>query len=199
MGMKLVIATRNPHKLKEIKEILNLSEIQIFSLNDFKNFPEIRETGKTFYENAYIKAKAINRYTNLPALADDSGLEVKALNNEPGIYSARYAGKNASDSDRIKKLLNKMKGVPFEKRKARFVCCMIFIDGRKIFNVTGFCEGYITTRPAGCNGFGYDPIFYIPDIGKTLAQLESGQKNIISHRANAVKKIKEILINENKL
>lgn len=197
--MKLVIATKNPHKLKEIKEILNFSKVQIFSLNDFKNFPEIKETGKTFYENAYIKAKAINRYTNLPALADDSGLEVKALNYEPGIYSARYAGKNASDSERIKKLLNKMKGIPFERRKARFVCCMVFIDGRKIFNATGFCEGYIATRPAGRNGFGYDPVFYIPDIGKTLAQLAPEQKNIISHRANAVKKIREILIQEYKL
>jgi len=197
--MKLVIATKNLHKLKEIKEILNLKRVQIFSLNDFKNFPEIKETGKTFYENAYIKAKAINRYTNLPALADDSGLEVKALNYEPGIYSARYAGKNASDSERIKKLLNKMKGIPFERRKARFVCCMVFIDGRKIFNATGFCEGYIATRPAGRNGFGYDPVFYIPDIGKTLAQLAPEQKNIISHRANAVKKIREILIQEYKL
>ncbi len=194
--MKLVVATKNIHKLNEIKELLKSYRINIFSLLDFKNYPEIKETGKSFYENAYLKARSINKYTMLPTLADDSGLEVEALNNKPGIFSARYAGENASDFKRIKKLLKEMKDIPFEKRKARFVCCMVLIDGRRVFNVTGFCEGFIATKPYGKNGFGYDPVFYLPDLGKTMAQLEMEEKNIISHRANAIKKIKEILIEE---
>ncbi len=196
MNFRLIVATKNTHKMDEIKNILSFKGVELLSLNDFKNLPDIKETGKTFYENALIKAKTINKYTGIPTIADDSGLEVYYLNNSPGIYSARYAGKNSKDSDRIQKLLKELDGVPQNKRDARFVCSMVLVDKQKVFNVTGFCEGTITDKPKGNNGFGYDPVFYLKDIGKTMAQLSMKQKNSISHRANALKKMKEILKEE---
>lgn len=197
--MKIVVATKNPGKVREIKEILAHKRIQVCSLLDFPNFPEIKETGKSFYENALTKARQVNQKTSLPALADDSGLEVDALNNRPGILSARYAGTKATDQERINKLLSEMKGIPDSKRKGRFVCCMVFCDHNRIFHVTGFCDGTISRKPSGRNGFGYDPVFFLPELGKTMAQLDLDEKNKISHRSNALKKIKEMIFREYKI
>lgn len=199
MNLNLVIATKNQNKLKEISQILNLKGVKILSLLDFGNLCDIEEKGKSYYENAYLKAKEANKYTGLPSLADDSGLEVEILNNEPGIYSKRYAGLNASDEERINKLLFKLKNFPFEKRRARFICHLVLVDGEKIFNTMGLCDGFIGFKPEGKNGFGYDPVFFLPDLNKTMAQLSLKEKNIISHRANALKKMREIIINEYKL
>jgi len=196
MVKKIILATRNKHKLKEIKYLLNFKDIDILTLNDFDNIPEVEESGKSYYENAYLKASLINKLTNFPVLSDDSGLEVEFLGNRPGIYSKRYAGKNGTDKDRIMKLLNELEGVEFKNRRARFVCCAFFVYNKKIFNVIGFCDGFIAFEPKGKNGFGFDPVFYIPELGKTMAQLSFEKKNIISHRANAFKKIREIILKE---
>ncbi len=191
--MKLVFATKNIHKAYELKSLLKGYDIQLLTLNDFPDFKDIKETGSSFIDNALIKARKMHSYLKMPVLADDSGLEVEYLNNRPGIYSKRYAGKNATDKDRINKLLGELKNVSFNKRKARFVCAMVLKDKKDCFKVTGFCNGFVAEKPVGGNGFGYDPVFFLPDLKKTMAQLSTGQKNTISHRANALKQIKEIL------
>ncbi len=194
--IKILLATKNSHKLNEIKAMLKEYNVEILGINDINKKIEIIENGKTYFENAYKKAKKLHKTTGLITIADDSGLEVEFLNNEPGIYSARYAGENASDKDRINKILKKLKDVPFRKRKAKFVSCIVLLNNKKVYNVTGFVNGYISEKPAGKNGFGYDPIFYLPDLKKCMAQLSPEEKNIISHRANALKRIKNILIEE---
>ena len=201
--MKIIFATNNIHKAKELRSLLanyNMNqEIHLLTLNDLPDIKEIKETGSTFTENAMIKAEKVYSLTKLPTLADDSGLEVEYLNNRPGIYSKRYAGKNADDNDRINKLLKELNNVPPYKRKARFVCSMVLIDKKTTFKLMGFCNGYITEKSKGTNGFGYDPVFFLPDLNKTMAQLSPKQKNTISHRANALKRIKEILVQSYKL
>ncbi len=197
--MKMIFATNNIHKAKELRSLLANHNIELLTLNDFPNIKDIKETGSTFSENAVIKAEKVYNLVKLPTLADDSGLEVVYLNNRPGVYSKRYAGKNADDKDRINKLLKELKNILPHKRKARFVCSMVLIDKKNIFKVTGFCNGYITKKSAGTNGFGYDPVFFLPDLNKTMAQLSPKQKNTISHRANALKRIKEILVQSYKL
>lgn len=186
----LVIATKNPGKMLEFKELLGDIPYEIVSLKDFPPI-QIEESGKSFEENAMIKAKAVAAATGLTALGDDSGLEVKALGGKPGIYTTRYAGEGATDIEKIKKLLRELKDVPWEQRQARFVCslALAFPEG-ETFIEHGFCEGLIATELRGEHGFGYDPIFYLPQYGMTFAELDHTEKNKISHRAQAAKKIK---------
>ncbi|MBE7059986.1 MAG: XTP/dITP diphosphatase [Ruminococcaceae bacterium] len=193
MDCKIVAATNNKNKLREFKEILSPLGYQIVSLKDLGIEIEVEETGKTFEENSMLKAKAILEATGMASLADDSGLEVDALGGEPGIYSARYC--EGSDADRVAFLLDKMKDVPDGKRSARFVSAitLMFTDG-DIVTARGTCEGKIAHEPAGKNGFGYDPIFFVESYGKTFAELSPEQKNMISHRGNALSELQRQLI-----
>lgn len=197
--MEIVVATRNKGKMKEILSF-DIPSILFTSLEQYPTIGDIKETGSTFKDNALIKARYVCHVTGLPALADDSGLVVDALNGEPGVYSARY-GNMKTDEERYTLLLQKMNNVPHDKRQARFVCVMalVFPDGREYIK-EGVCEGVIAKEPAGDNGFGYDPVFYIPELGKTMAQLPLDVKNAISHRARALQKIKSLLeqLQENK-
>ncbi|HDD43290.1 MAG TPA: XTP/dITP diphosphatase [Candidatus Desulfofervidus auxilii] len=192
--MKLVLATRNKGKIKEIKALLSDMSIEILSLSDFKNIPKIPETGKSFLENAINKAKTVAYLTGYWALADDSGLCVDYLNGAPGIYSARFAGENATDKENNEKLLRLLKDVSWEKRKAAFICIIALCNKEgKCITCEGKCEGIITFEPKGEYGFGYDPIFFVPAYKKTMAELPPEIKNRISHRAKALEKMKEIL------
>lgn len=193
----LVISTKNAGKLREFKQMLGELPYRILSLADFPGI-QIAENGRSFDENALIKARAVARRTGFIALGDDSGLEVEALGGKPGIHTARYAGERAQDKDNIKKLLSDMENVPWERRQARFVCslALVFPEGG-VFIERGFCKGIIATKPEGEHGFGYDPVFYLPEYDKTMAELPDHEKNSISHRARAVEKIKMHLV-ENK-
>lgn len=189
----LVIATKNKGKYLELKKMLGDISFTLLSLEAFPHI-EIKETGTSFDENALIKARVTAKETGLPALADDSGLEVNALKGEPGIFTARYAGEHATDEDNIKKLLERLKNVPLDKRQARFMCslALAFPDG-KIFLEHGILEGFIALRPCGIEGFGYDPVFFVPDLGRTLSEISIDEKNRISHRAKALEKMKKHL------
>lgn len=190
----LIVASGNQHKVDEVKAILSPLGFEIQSMKEAGVNIEIEEKGQSFEENALTKARAIAALTNKIVLADDSGLEVKALNNAPGIYSARYAGEHGNDRANNEKLLKELKNVPMEDRQARFCCAiaMVFPGGREIV-VEGECKGRIGTEPMGHNGFGYDPLFVIPELGKTFAQLDQEEKNRISHRAKALEKLKKVL------
>ncbi|SRR6056297_608765 len=193
--MKLVIATKNQNKVREILPVLEPLGVQkVSTLNDYPEIHNIEETGTTFEENASIKARAVCVHTGIPSLADDSGLEIYALNGEPGVYSARYGGPSLDDTGRNQLVLNKMIHVPDSDRAGRFVCVMAlaFPDGR-IYTRTGTCEGLITHEPRGTHGFGYDPIFYLEEHRKTMAELPLAEKNRISHRAQALHKIADLL------
>ncbi len=183
---KLIVATKNKGKLKEIKEIFSALPFEVISMAEAGIDIDIEEDGNTFEENALKKARALSAASGAVVVGDDSGLEVDYLNGAPGIYSARFAGEGASDEDRNNKLLGLLEGVPPEKRSARFVCAAAaaFPDGTD-FVVKGTCEGFIGYNPEGVNGFGYDPIFYLPDYRMTIAQLSSEEKNGISHRGKA--------------
>lgn len=189
----LIIATRNKGKIMEIKEILSDIRFEIKSLNDIELDIDVEETGKTFTENAILKAKTIGEKTGLLTLSDDSGLEVDALGGRPGIMSARYC--EGTDADRIVKLLKELMGIPKEKRTARFrvVVAIYNPTTKNIQTFEGVSEGYITEKPIGTNGFGYDPIFYNLNLGKTNAQASFEEKNRVSHRARALDKVKEYL------
>jgi XTP/dITP diphosphohydrolase len=180
---KIVLATKNNNKVKEIKDLLKNINIQVEEIKG--NFEPV-ESGSTFEENAYIKAYEAAKLTNLPALADDSGLVIDALNGMPGIYSARYA---ENTQKRIERVLTELKGVEFSKRTARFICCMVIVDpnGKTLHSCTGICEGIIIDQQRGTYGFGYDPIFYFPEFDKTMAELSLEQKNNYSHRGKALK------------
>lgn len=193
----IVVATANRNKVREIKEIMAGLPYNILSMSDAGIDVAIEETGGTFEENARIKAHTLRQMTGAMVLADDSGLEVDFLNGAPGVYSARFAGSNATYSEKIKKLLDMLDGVPAEKRTARFVCAAILImpDGREIC-ARGTCEGYIALEPSGTNGFGYDPVFYYPPAGKTLAQMTEEEKNRVSHRGKAMRDLAESLKRE---
>lgn len=200
--MKMVLATNNQHKIEEIKDIISDPELEISTLNDFPDFPKVEETGKTLEENAILKAKAIYRFasltttqfTNLITLADDSGLEVDALDGAPGVFSSRFAGEHCSYKDNNIKLLSLMKNIPWEKRGATFVCVVaIAKDLDNIKTVRGEVRGIIAYEEKEENGFGYDPVFYLPELSKTFAQLSFKEKNIISHRAKAFRKAKELI------
>ena len=196
--MKIVVATKNAHKVKELSEMLALDGLSLVTLSDMGFTGEIEENGSTFAENALIKARTAARLYGLPALADDSGLCVDALDGEPGIYSARYAsadGENASDAANVEKLLEKLKSIPSGERTARFVCAIALVtpDGSEKV-VTGACEGVITSEVRGKGGFGYDPVFYYVPYCKTFGEATEEEKNKVSHRANAVRLIREELL-----
>ena len=196
--MRFVAATGNKGKLKEIKEILASFPLEVLSMGEAGIHQDIEETGKTFEENAVIKASHIAGITKDIVMADDSGLEVDYLNGEPGIYSSRFAGEGASDEDKNRKLLGLLQGVPFEKRSARFVCAVaVVFPDESSFTVKGTCEGYIGEEPAGHNGFGYDPLFYMPEYEKTIAEMDAETKNRISHRGKALRKMVEELKKRN--
>lgn len=185
----LLIATKNFGKIKELKELTANLPLLIVDLSKFPNVAEPEETGATFSENAALKAQSYALQTKLWALADDSGLEVATLNGAPGVFSARYAGENASDQDRIEKLLREMENM--HERRARFVCSMAVADnsGEIKFSAEGVCEGTIALQPNGSNGFGYDPIFIPDGFSNTFGELSSDIKQQISHRARALNKI----------
>ena len=192
--MELVIATRNEKKRQEIVELLEGLDIKVRSLSDFPEAPEVIEEGKSFKENAARKAIEVAKFTGKMALADDSGLEVDVLCGEPGLYSARFAGEDQDDEANIQKLLKLMEGVPEEKRKARFRCCVAIAKPEGLVKVVeGTCEGIIGFKSEGNYGFGYDPVFIVPDYNQTFAQLGPDVKNRISHRAKALKKARKIL------
>lgn len=184
----IVIATKNQGKLKEFRSILSEAYDDILSLADFDDIPDIEETGLSFRENAFIKAKTTSDFLGMDAIGDDSGLIVDALGGAPGIYSARYAGEGASDDENNEKLLSELKGE--KNRTARFVCCiaLVFASGMKEF-FEGECCGQIIQEKRGENGFGYDPVFYLPQHGKTMAEFGPDIKNRISHRAKASEKL----------
>lgn len=194
--MEIVLATRNRKKVAEMSRILNGMDIRIFTPEDFPSCPEVEEDRETFEGNAVKKAMAIAECTGKIAVSDDSGLEVYALNNAPGVRSARYAGENADDEANMHKLLNELENVPDGQRGARFVCCiaLAFPDG-KIVTFSGSAEGAIGRAPSGRMGFGYDPVFYPSGYSKTFAEMDPGEKDALSHRGDALKKFKEHLIN----
>jgi XTP/dITP diphosphohydrolase len=187
---RLIVATKNKGKLEEIAQILAPFSWEVVSMSQIGITIDVEETGSTFEENALIKAESIRRLSGEMVLADDSGLEVDYLDGAPGIYSARYAGEGATDADRNRKLLDALKGAPADQRTARFVCAvaLVFPDGSSV-TARGTCEGSIASEPAGSNGFGYDPLFYVPELEKTVAQMDPELKNSISHRGNALRKL----------
>jgi len=191
----LLLATKNRKKQKELQELLDDSGWRVIALSDFPDCPGAVENGRTFEENARIKAVAASTHTGLLTLADDSGLEVDALNQAPGIYSARYArGKNSTDEENTAKVLAEMKDVPGEQRTARFVCAAVIARGEEIlFTTQQTVEGFIAREPRGSGGFGYDPIFYYPPIGQNFAEIPSEKKHSVSHRGKAMRAAVEFL------
>lgn len=189
---EIVFASNNKNKIREFAEKLNEFGIHVISQSEAGCHIEVEETGTTFLENAALKASKIHEMTGKAVVADDSGLEVDYLDGDPGVYSHRFAGENASDEDRIQAILLALKDVPEEKRTARFQCCICFINenGEKTF-FTGIAEGHIGFEPVGNNGFGFDPIFVYE--GKTFAELSGEEKNQISHRGKAIKKFVEYM------
>lgn len=186
---KIVAATKNKGKIEEIKHILSELPVEIISMDEEGIDINIVENGQTFEENALIKARAVRKHTAAIVLADDSGLMVDALDGAPGVYSSRFAGELSNDSENNHKLLSMLEGVAEGQRTARFVCIIaVVLPNGKEFCVTGECEGIIWYNPIGNNGFGYDPLFYLPEYKKTMAELEPEIKNEISHRAKALKK-----------
>ncbi|MCY9184771.1 XTP/dITP diphosphatase [Bacillus halotolerans] len=189
-----IIATHNPGKVKEFKEILEPKGYEVKSLAEIGFTDEIEETGHTFEENAILKAEAVAKAVNKMVIADDSGLSVDNLGGRPGVYSARYAGEQKDDQANIDKVLSELKGSEKEQRTARFRCALaVSIPGEETKTVEGHVEGYIAEEPKGEYGFGYDPIFIVKDKDKTMAELTSDEKNKISHRADALKKLSKLL------
>ena len=188
--MKLLFATGNQGKLRELRQMLGyIHELELLSMADIPGLPDVVEDRDTFAGNAEKKAREIMAATNLPVLADDSGLEVDALDGAPGVYSARYAGEGASDLDRLRLLLKNLQGVPEGMRTARFRCVVAFMEPsqpEKVKLCHGSCDGVILEAPRGDNGFGYDPVFFTPGLGATFAQAEAEAKNRISHRGQAM-------------
>jgi len=191
--MEIILATGNPGKVSEIKKILEPYGLSLIPLSRLNPVEPPRETGKTFEENARLKASFYANHFQKPALADDSGLEVEYLGGGPGIYSSRFAGPDATDEERNKKLLTLLKGVPFSQRRAAFICVavLVFPEGREL-KTEGKLDGYITSKPSGTQGFGYDPVFFLPQYKKTTAELGE-EKNKISHRYHAFKKMGELI------
>lgn len=194
MSRKIIFATGNTGKMKEIRSILGDMDVEILSMKEAGIDIEIEENGTTFTENAVIKASAIAKECGEIVLADDSGLEIDFINKEPGVYSARYMGEETSYHIKNANLIERLHGVPEEKRTARFVCAIaaVFPDG-SVKTTEGTIEGYIGYEEKGENGFGYDPIFCVPEFGCTTAELTLEQKNVISHRGKALQKMKSIL------
>jgi XTP/dITP diphosphohydrolase len=199
-GRKILVATTNPGKIAELRTMLDL-DLEWLGMSDVGDIAEIKEDGSTFAENARKKAIGYAKSTGLWTIADDSGLEVDALGGEPGVKSARFSGEKSTNDDgtlidhrNIAKVLELLKGVPKEKRTARFFCCLCLASPEQILIETeGTLEGLITSKEVGKNGFGYDPIFFVPHLNKTVAQLTPEEKNAISHRGNAIRKFKPLL------
>jgi XTP/dITP diphosphohydrolase len=189
--MVLVLATKNQGKIKEIEASLSFPGLTYKSLRDFPEIPEVLEDGASFLENALKKAQTIGQALNLPVMADDSGLEVDALQGAPGIFSARFAGPGATDQANNKKLLDLLREVPEAQRTARFVCLLVlFRPSGEWIQTRGVCEGLITREPRGDQGFGYDPLFFLSHLKKTMAEIPLEIKNRISHRAQALETMK---------
>ncbi|WP_226526293.1 XTP/dITP diphosphatase [Metabacillus niabensis] len=190
----IIIATKNQGKVKEFQAMLAPLGYHVQSLLDFPDSIDVEETGQTFEENSILKAEAISKQYQLITIADDSGLEIDYLNGEPGVYSARYAGPEKDDQANIDAVLKKLENVEMNQRTARFVCALaLSVPGLKTKTVVGTCEGYIAKERKGQGGFGYDPIFCTDITGKTMAELTKEEKNKISHRADALRKIKELM------
>lgn len=193
--MRLVLATRNPGKIRELASLLVPLDIEVVSMAKYSCLPEVVEDGATFAENAIKKAKTVAIATGCLAMGDDSGLEVDYLGGAPGIFSARFAGDKSDDMANNEKLLRLLNGVPREKRTARFCCVVaIAVPGGQVYTASGSCKGIIAFEPKGEGGFGYDPLFFVPQFGKTIAELEPAIKNSISHRARALAGARQILI-----
>ena len=196
MLRELVLATRNRHKRAELATLLADLPIRIRTMDEYPEVPDVVEDGDTCEANAIKKARAVSEATGLLAVADDTGLEVDALSGRPGVYAARYAGLEASYEDNWRKLLQELTGVPRDRRTARFVTVAAVATPFQTVEVkTGRLEGLIAETPAGARGFGYDPVFYVPELGKTLAELSGEEKNRISHRAKAFEQVRELLKN----
>jgi len=192
--MEIVLATRNKKKSEEIKRITEDMAVMIFTLEDFPGCPDVEEDGVTFEENAIKKAVTVARYTGKTAIADDSGLEVYALNGAPGTLSARYAGAGADDRKNLEKLLCEMRSIGEGERRARFVCCIaLALPDGSVSIFYGYSEGSIGAEPKGFNGFGYDPIFYPEGYSKTFAEMSDKEKDAISHRGRALEKVRQYL------
>lgn len=192
---ELIVASRNKGKVGEIIALLSGLPFKVTSLLDYPQIPEIIEDGKTYRANALKKAREVALATGKMTMSDDSGIEVKALGNAPGIYSARFAGEGASEKARNRKLFKMLKGVPMHKRQARYRCVIALVSakGKELGMVQGTCSGYVTTRNIGKNGFGFDPLFLLKRYNKTFGQLPSSLKAKISHRARALKKFRQLL------
>ncbi len=194
MIRELVLATRNRHKAQELASLLSDLGISIRTLDVFPEVPDVIEDGKTCEANAIKKARAVSQATGLLAVADDTGLEVDALGGQPGVYAARYAGEHVTYEDNWRKLLRELSGVPHDRRTARFITvAAIASPSGEVQVAEGQLQGVITEEPAGAQGFGYDPVFLVPTLGKTLAELSPDEKNRISHRAKAFAQVREIL------
>jgi XTP/dITP diphosphohydrolase len=194
MKKQIVLATRNRGKITELKALMQDFGIEVLSVADMEGVPEVEEDATTFLENSLKKAREISTATGIMALADDSGLVVDALNGAPGVYSARYAGDDATDEQNYLKLLDEIKDIPDGERTARFKCVMVlYHPSGQWISAEGACEGIISHEPTGSQGFGYDPVFFVPELGRSMAQLSSEEKNAISHRGNALKKLREML------
>jgi len=192
--LRIVVATGNRGKLQELETMLGPLGVEIKSMADYPDIPEVVEDGETFAENAAKKARVVAGATGEVALADDSGLEVDFLDGAPGVYSARFAGEEKDDRANNEKLMGLLEGVPPEKRGARFRCVVaLALPGGRVVTTEGACEGVIGDRPRGEGGFGYDPLFYVPRLGKTFAQLDMSEKNLISHRGKAFDQAREVI------
>ncbi len=189
----VVVATRNKDKVREICRIMNHPHFRLISLAFFPDVPTITEDGNTFFENALKKARIAFEHTGLPALADDSGLEVDALGGAPGVLSSRFAGEKADAVQNNMKLLRLLEGVPADRRTARFRCTVSFVNASGAWSAEGSCEGVILTAMQGAGGFGYDPLFFVPEYGLTFAQVAPRMKDRVSHRGIAFRKMAEIL------
>lgn len=190
---RIVLATKNKGKIKEMRELLAPMNIEVLSLADFSPVDDAEENGATFAENAMLKARYYFAHTGTLCLADDSGLEVDALGGRPGVYSARYSGEDATDAANNAKVLREMEGIEKDKRTARFRCAMALVGEGIELTTDGTCEGTLLTEERGQGGFGYDPIFYVPKFDRTLAEMSSEEKNSISHRGAAVRKMADLI------
>ena len=191
--MQIILATHNRGKMKEMSSILAHLPVKLLTLDDFPQIGEIPETGETLKENAFIKAETVHQKTGLPALADDTGLEVDALDGAPGVHSSRYDGETATFEDNCRKMMQEMDGIPAEERTARFHTVIAFVSDSGNEWTEGMVEGRILEKKRGDGGFGYDPLFYYPPLKKTFAELNSEQKNNISHRGKALRNFCQIL------